>query len=231
MAEPENTLASRNRNALANCLHVRDLLLEFSGADKALGTNLERAERFLERLFKCATDRHGLAHGLHSRSQCRVSADEFFESETRDLGDDVVDSRLKAGWSFASDVVLKFIEAVTDSELSCDFSDRETSCFRRKRRATRDTRIHLDHDHTAVRWINRELDIRTTSLHTNFADTCERSVAHQLVFFIGQCHGRSHCDGVTCVNTHRVEILNRANHHALILVVAHDFHLVFLPSE
>ena len=33
------------------------------------------------------------------------------------------------------------------------------------------------------------------------------------------------------MDTHRVEIFDRANHNALILVVAHDFHLIFLPSE
>ena len=33
------------------------------------------------------------------------------------------------------------------------------------------------------------------------------------------------------MDAHRVEIFNRADDHALILVVTHDFHLVLFPPE
>jgi hypothetical protein len=43
--------------------------------------------------------------------------------------------------------------------------------------------------------------------------------------------GRRDGDGVARVDAHRVEILDGADDHTLVLVVAHDLHLVFLPTE
>ena len=106
VTQPEHTLSGRDRDALADGLKVGYFFDEFGGANEALGTDLERAERLLERFFKSAADGHRLADGLHRRRQGGVCPNKFFESETRDLGDHVVNGRLKAGRGLAGDIVL-----------------------------------------------------------------------------------------------------------------------------
>ena len=66
------------------------------------------------------------------------------------LIDHVVDGRLEAGRRHARDVVGDLVEAIADRELRGDLRDRKAGRLRRQRRAARDARVHLDHDHPAV---------------------------------------------------------------------------------
>ena len=138
----------------------------------------------MERFLKGAADSHGFTDRLHCRSQSGVGAWEFFEGEARNLSDDIVDRRLKAGRRLLGDVVLKFVQAVTDCEFRCDLSDREACCFRCEGGGARDAWVHLDHYHATIGRVDGELDVRTTSLDADFADTCERCITHQLILFI-----------------------------------------------
>ena len=79
--------------------------------------------------------------------------------------------------------------------------------------------------------IDGKLDVGAAGLDADLADDGERGVAHHLIFLVGERHRRRDRDRVAGVHAHRVEILDRADDHALVLVVAHDLHLVFLPAE
>ena len=79
--------------------------------------------------------------------------------------------------------------------------------------------------------VDRELHIGAASVHANLSQHCERRVAHDLVFLVGQRLGRCNGDGVAGVHSHRVEVLDRADDDAVVGLVTHNFHLVLFPPQ
>ena len=192
----------------------------------------QRAQRFLQALRKRAADRHRLADRFHRRGQHRLGAGKFLEGEARDLGDDVIDRRLeRSRRGAAGDVVFDFVERVADRELGGDLGDREAGRLRGQRRRARHPRIHLDDDEAAVFRIDRELHVGAAGLHPDLAQHRDRGVAHDLIFLVGERQRRRHRDRIAGVHAHRIEILDRADDDAVVLLVAHHLHLELFPAE
>ena len=79
--------------------------------------------------------------------------------------------------------------------------------------------------------IDGELDVRSAGLDADLANDRERSVAHHLVFLVGQrLRGRDR-DRIAGVHAHRIEILDRADDDAVVRAIAHHLHLEFLPAD
>ena len=83
----------------------------------------------------------------------------------------------------------------------------------------------------AVIRVDGELHVGTASFDTDSTDACDRRVAHLLILDVGQGLDRSDRDRVAGVHAHRVEVLDAADDHAVIGVIAHDLELVFLPAN
>ena len=193
---------------------------------------LEAAKRLLQRLGKGAADRHHLADRLHRRGEGRLGAGEFFEGETRDLGDDVVDGRLERGRHRATgDVVVELVEGVADGELGRDLGDREPGRLRGERRGARDPRVHLDDHQPSVGRVDRELHVRPAGIDADLAEHRDRGVAHDLEFLVGQRQRRGDGDRIPGVDAHRIDVLDRADDDAVVRAVADHLHLEFLPAE
>ena len=137
---------------------------------RALGAQLERAERLHERFLERPADGHHLAHRLHLRRQRAIGARELLERPARDLDDDVVDGRFEGGWRQPGDVVGDLVEVVAERELRRNLRDRKPGGLRRERGRTRHARVHLDDDDPAVLGIDRELDVRAAGLDADAAD-------------------------------------------------------------
>ena len=58
----------------------------------------------------------------------------------------------------------------------------------------------------------------------------DADVTQLLVFAIGQGEARGHGDGVTGVHADRVDVFNRADDHDVVVAVAHELELEFLPA-
>ena len=56
-------------------------------------------------------------------------------------------------------------------------------------------------------------------------------VAHDLVFFVCERQSWSNCDTVACVDTHRVDVFNRADDDGVVGFVADNFHFKFFPAQ
>ena len=159
-------------------------------------------------------------------------AGKFLEREAGNLGDDIVDGRLeRSRRRAAGDVVGDFIERVADREFCGDLGDRKAGSLRGQRRGARHARVHLDDDEAAIRRVDRELHIRPAGINANLAQHRDRGVAHQLVFLVGQGQGRRDRHRITGVHSHRIDILDRADDDAIVVMVTHDFELVLLPAE
>ena len=83
----------------------------------------------------------------------------------------------------------------------------------------------------AVARIDRELDVAAAGIDADLADDRDRGVPHPLVFAIGERHRRRHGDRIAGVHAHRIEVLDRADDHDVVVVVAHDLELELLPPE
>ena len=187
---------------------LQSRLAIFAVSPKSKSANFQRPNCFLKSFFKRSADCHRLAHALHLSCQCGIGLREFFERETRDLDDAIIDHWFKAGRCFTGDIVADFIQGVTDGELSRDLSDREPGGLGGESGRARDSRVHLNHNHSSVFWIHGELYIRPSGLNTDFADYRERSISHQLVFTVRQRLRWSYRDRITGVNAHRIKVLD-----------------------
>src|SRR5262249_32480863 len=115
--------------------------------------------------------------------------------------------------------------------LGCNLGNRKAGGFAGKGRRARDSRVHLNHDDAAVLGIESELNVRPTCIHANGANYLNRCVAQSLILLVGQgLYGRD-CDGVSRVNTHRVEVLDRADDEGVVDPVARYLELDFLPAK
>ncbi len=75
------------------------------------------------------------------------------------------------------------------------------------------------------------MDVAPSGLDADFPDAGKGSVPHELVFLVRKGHGRSNCNGIPRVHAHGIEIFDRTNDHALVLVIAHHLHLVLFPPQ
>src|SRR5690606_10422439 len=189
--------------------------------------DFKAAQGFLQGFLESPADGHDFANRLHLGSQACIGFRELLEGEARQLGNHVVDGRLEGRRSLAAgDFVLQFVEGVTDGQLGCDASDRETCRFRSQGRGTRYTRVHLDHNHAASVRADAELDVGAAGFNADLTQYRQRGVTHDLVFLVGQRLGWRNSDGVAGVDAHRIEVFDGADDDAVVLFVADHFHLV-----
>ena len=192
----------------------------------------ESAQGFLKGLLEIASDRHNLANRLHLCRQSIIGLREFLEGKPRNLGHDIVDARFERGRGCAAgDIVLELVQRIAYRQLGRDLGNRESGGLGGERRRTRYPRVHLDNNQFAVFRVHRELHVGTARLDADLAQHRERRVTHDLVLLVGQrlCG----CDGnrITGMHTHRIEIFDRADDDAVVVLVAHDLHFVFFPAE
>ncbi len=129
------------------------------------------------------------------------------------------------------DLVAQLVEGVADRELRRDLRDRKTRRLRGERRGARHARIHLDHEQPAVLRVDRELHVRAAALDADLAQHRDRCVAHELIFLVRQRLRRRDGDGIPRVHAHRVQVLDRADDDAVVVAVADNLHLEFLPAD
>ena len=175
----------------------------------AVDADFQAAQRLLERFLEGAAHGHDFAHRFHLRGQARIGGREFLERETRHLGDHVVDAGLKAGRrGTAGDVVAQLVQRVANRQLGRDLGDGKAGGLGGQCRAARHARVHLNHDHTAVLGVDRELHVRAAGVDADLAQYRQRGVAQDLVFLVGQRLRRRHGDGVAGVHAHGVQVFD-----------------------
>src|SRR5690242_18108533 len=169
---------------------------------------IKRAHAFHQGFFECAANRHCLTDRLHLWAETFFRAWKLLELPLGNLHNYVVNSRLEARWGLAGNVVGNFVECIPYGEPGGDLGNRKSSRLRSERRRTRDARIHLDHDHSAVRRMNSELDVRSAGLDADLANYANGRITHALIFAIREGLRRSNSNGVSGVHTHRIEVLD-----------------------
>ena len=199
---------------------------------QAGGAGLEAAQRLLVGLLEGAPNGHDLTHGFHLGGQARVGLRELLKGEPRDLGDHIVDGRLKGGRRHtACDVIAELIQSEADRQLGRHLGDRETGGLGGQRRGARHPGIHLDHHHAPIGRVDAELDVGATGLDTHLAQHRQRGVAHDLPFLVRERLGRRHGNGITGVHAHRIHVLDAAHDDAVVVLVPDNLGLVLFPAD
>ena len=193
--------------------------------------DLETAEHLLPGFREGTADRHRLAHGLHLRAQRFIRSGELLESPARRFDDNIIKCRLERCRGFTRDVVRELIQRIAHGKLGRDLGDRKACRFGRQRRGSRHARVHLDHNHAPVTWVDRELYVRAPGFDPDRAHDARRHVAQPLVFAVGQGLGGRDRDAVAGMHSHGVDVLDRADDHDVVGTVAHHLQLELFPAD
>ena len=188
-------------------------------------------QSLLHRFLEVPANRHHFADRFHRGCQLWLRAFELLECEAGDLCNNVIDCRLKRCRCSAGDLVGNLVKRVANGQLRRDARNRETGRFGCQSGRTRHARVHLDHDQAAIGWVNSELDVGAAGFDANLAQHLERGGAHNLILLVGQCQRGSDGDRVTSMHAHRIDVLDRADDDAVVMLVAHDLHLILFPSQ
>ena len=99
-------------------------------------------------------------------------------------------------------------------------------------RGARDPRVHLDDDDPAVVGVDGELDVAAAGVDADLADDADARcrACRWYSRSVSVIAGRDG-DRVAGVHAHRVEVLDRADDHDVVVPVAHQLELVLLPAE
>ena len=184
----------------------------------------------MHRLFERSSDCHRLADTLHRSGQRRIRTGKLFKRKARDFGYDIVDNRFKT-CSGSGNIVRNLIERKPYRQECRHFGNRIAGRFGCQCGRTADPGIHLDDGHPSVFGVDRELDVTTTRINTDFTQNRKRGVTHMLILFVGQRQCGRHGDTVSRVHTHRIEIFDRTDNDTVILFIADNLHLVLFPPK
>ena len=75
------------------------------------------------------------------------------------------------------------------------------------------------------------MNVGAACFNTNLAQYSERGVSHELVFLIRQGLSGCYRNRVTGVDTHGIEILDRTDDDAVVVLVSNDLHLKLFPTN
>ena len=210
----------RRRDARA-----REQLVGRGRAELAVGARREArrgpargsARAFWSALGEGAADRHHLADRLHPGAEPRRGARQLLERPARDLGDDVVDDRLEARRGDPGDVVARSRRAGSRRR-GASRSWRSGSPSPWTRAPTSATRAGSSRSPGARRVAGSTANwtFEPAGLHADAAQHREGVVAHRLVLDVRERLGGRDGDRVAGVHAHRVEVLDRADHDAVV---------------
>ena len=190
---------------------------------------LEGADGLHEAALEVVRDRHHLTGCLHLGTEGVLCSDELIERKTRHLDDAVVEHRLEGCVGLTGNGVLDLIEGVAQCDLRGYLRDRVTGCLRCEGGGSGYTRVYLDDAVLEALRIQGILYV-TAAGDTELGDDVERGGTEHLVLLIRQGLGRSHDDGVTCVDADRIEVLHITYGDDIARRITHHLVLDLLPA-
>ena len=228
VTDAEDAPGVRGTKALYDIFFCRKFGSEVEA--KAGGSDFHGAQALLQGFLEGAANAHGLAHALHGGGELVLCAREFFEGKAGNLDYTVVDGRLEARCRFPRDIVAQLVQGVAYGEFRGNLGNGETGRLGGQGRGARHPGVHFDDDHVAVCGVDAELNVGATGLDTDFAHDGNACVAHALVFDVREGLHRGHGDGIASVHAHGIEVFDGADNDDVVVLVAHDLHLHFLPA-
>ena len=196
---------------------------------QTVALDLDGSQGFQQRALEGPANGHDLTGGFHLGTQVPRCRPELVKRPLRELYDNVVENRLEAGTRSLRYIIGKFIQIVSQRDLSCDLGNRISCRLRSQSRRTAYARIYLDYDIFSRIRIQCELHV-AAALDSQAAYYFNRCVTKHLIFCITQRLRRGYDDTVTCMYAYRIQVFHAADDDAVVSAVADHFVLDFLPS-
>ncbi|GIX61719.1 uncharacterized protein BcabD6B2_11540 [Babesia caballi] len=189
----------------------------------------EDVQRLLHGLLEGAPNRHHLAHGFHAAAQQGVGVLELLEVPLGNLDHHVVEAGLEAGRGDERDGVAHLDEVEAECNASGDVGQGVASRLRGEGGAAAEARVQLDDEVLVAGGVHGELHVALAD-DAEVANDLEGDLAVLVELHVGQGLGGSDDDGVAGVDAEGVEVLHAGRGDAVVVVVADDLKLNFLPA-
>ena len=145
--------------------------------------NLCPADGLHEGFLKGLTDGHDFAGRFHLSTERAAGTGKLVKGPLRELADDIVDGRLKAGTGFSGDIVRDFIQGVPQRNARGDFGNRVAGRLGGERGGTRYARINLNHGILEGIGVQGELTVAAAD-NPDGRDHIKCCTAQQLIFLV-----------------------------------------------
>ena len=216
-----------------SCQHLQQFLLgklaEVLHAAQTITAIFQAADCLLECLFVGLANAHDFAHSTHLGSQLVLNALKLLESPSCELDHHIV----AAGHILIQCAVLAagdFVQSQAAGQHGGNQRDGETGSLGGQSGRTGGTGIDLDNDNTAADRIVSKLHVGTADHFDSFHDLISLTLQFLLhVFGNGEHGGRA--EGVTGVNSQRIDVLDEADGDHVVLGIADHFQLQLFPAE
>jgi hypothetical protein len=183
----------------------------------------------LDSLLEGAANSHDLTNTLHGRAKKSRDTSELLQIPSRNLDNTVVERGLEAGACRLGHRVLDLVKRNVQTKLSSDKGQGITSGLGGESRGSGETGVDLDDAVLAALGVEGVLDVALSD-NAKMSDDPDGSCAEHVVVLVGESLRGSNDDGVTSVNTKRVEVLHVTNGNAVVLAITNNFVLDLLPA-
>ena len=189
----------------------------------------DHSQALLDSLLERTSDGHHLADRLHGATQLTVHAAELTQVPTRNLTYHIIQGWLEEGGSGLRHRVLQVEEAIAQAQLSRHEGQRITRRLTCQSGGAGQAGIHLDHPVILTHRIEGILHVALTH-DTDVTDDLYGKRTQLMVLTVRERLRRSDDDGLTRMDTKRVEVLHVTYRDAIVEAVTHHLVLDLLPA-
>ena len=204
-------------------------LMEIFGKSQTITSDFQTADSLLECFFIIFTDTHNFADSTHLCSQLVLGIFEFFKCPSGKFNNNII-----SAWHIfvqcTIDAAWNLIQGKSGRKHRRYECDRESCRFGCQCGRTGRSRIDLDNNDSVRYRIMGKLHIGSTDyLYFIYNFICLLLKAFLNVFGDGK-HRRG-TEGISCVYSERVNILDKADRDHISFCITHYFQFQFFPSE
>ena len=204
---------------------LRGHVVEFVMVD-VVRAYLQRADALEQGFLQIGADAHDLAGGHHLGAQNVDGGGELVEGEPGQLGDDVVQLRLKGGVGVGNFDVL---QRHAHGDFRGDPGNGVAGGLGGQRGGTGDTGVDLNEVVFGGIGVERKLDV-AAALHLQRPDDLDGGVVEHLHVVVAEGHDGGDHHAVAGVDAHGVDVLHAADGDGVVTRIPHDLEFDLLVA-
>ena len=204
---------------------VHGHIVEFGVIDVVL-TAFQRADALQQSLFQIGADAHDLAGGLHLGAQLIGGRSELVEGEPGQLGNHIVQLRLKGGVGVGN---LNILQRHAHGNFRGDPGDGVAGGLGSQSGTAGHPGVDLDEVVFRGIGVQGKLDV-AAAFDFQLLDDLDGGVVEHLLILFAQRHDGSHHQRVAGVDTHGIDVLHAADGDGMVVGIPHDLELDLLVA-
>ena len=194
------------------------------GQMEVTGADFQGTDRLQQTLLQVGADAHNLTGGLHLGAQGVLGGGKLVEGESGELCHHIIQRGLKSGGGVGN---LDILQSHTHCNLGGHPGDGIAAGLGSQCRGTGHSGVDLNEVILAAVGVQGKLHI-AAAFNLQLPDNLDGAVVKHLQVVVVEGHDGGYHNGVTGVNTHRVDVLHAADGDGMVIGVTHDLKLDFL---